>query len=491
VVRAVGVAIHMDSVRADEFAAGVEGRFNLGRRRSTIQTSEENLVIAGTVDTIHAKHTPSGSEVTLVGRDNRGILLDMPIHPNILKDLDLRKPLNEVVARLVHDLHPQGEGIKVVVVRNEWPNFTVPSPYVTGDLTRPNIEAKGGTGSPNSSTKGEAGGVNYWDLITQWCFLCGAVPYFVGSKLHLRRARSLYDARRQEQTADPNFPTPFAGGERRAVGPPTVQVAETPWAFRRLVYGRDIENLEFERKLGGTKVPVIEVVSVDTDGPKGEQRLVSVQYPPESATAARTTSIGPSGDKASTQTLRIPVAGIKSKDRLLQIAAALHAEIGRQEMGGSVSTKYLSSFGGDNQDPDLLRLRPGDPVEFRMDTSSLRSFPPIISELTDHHRRSFEVEVAEVAAKLGDENLARVLVASSRGALQQLQETFRVSTVRFAWDTKAGVGITFDFQNFVEVRYGDPSEKTTPTTKPPVAPNNQDNFDAALPTDVTSEDLEM
>ncbi len=459
VIRSMAVAIHLDAVPASDFGVGMTQFRPTGRRPSVIETTPDNILIAGLADTITTAHNSSGSTVHFEGRDLRGILLDTPISSETLKSIDLQKPIDQVVAHIVQDLHPQGGGVEVSVNASEWPNGVVPSPYTFNDATRVNVNALGGALRPTA--KGEVQQVSFWDLITTYCFFVGGVPHFVGSVLRIRPARSLFDARRQEKSFDPSIPTPFLNGEPRNIRPP-LSTAPEQFAFRRLVFGRDIQDIKFERKLTGVKVPVVTVTSYDTGGStRGTERLLKVQYPPTTKPAARATSVPPSGKVAESSGFTINVPGIKNKDRLLEIAKDVYQEIGRQEMGGSVETKNLASFGGNNQDPDLVRLRPGDPIEFRVDASGLGIFPPPISELTQSEGRSFEQQVQAVAERIGDENLARVLVAANRGEVAGLQKVFRTANVSFSWDKDSGVGISFDFQNFVEARYAIDEEPST------------------------------
>lgn len=459
VLRACGVAVHLGSVPAGDWGAGMMGRTSLGRRRSVIQTSDDNLLIAGTVDSVNASHTENSSIVRMEGRDLRGIMLDTLVMPVILKTVDLKKPLNVVIEQLVQELSPFGGGIPVEVDPNEWPEG-VPAVFVAGDRTRPNLSADGN--KAKAGGQGESTTMSYWDLITQWCFLCGAIPYFVGSKLRIRPAVNLYDARRKERAFDPRFPYPFKGNKPRDLDPPQVKASET-FGYRRMVYGRDLLEFNLERKIGGVVMPAVTCVSVDTDGKKkgADQRIIEVTYPSEEEQKTQAASkVAPSGKRAQTDPLIIPVRGIRNKKRLLAIAKALHAEICRQEIGGSASTRNLASFGGDASDPDLLTLRPGDAVEFRVDASGLSRFPPPINELNNSSAQSFAEEVRAVAKRMGSEDLAKILVASNRGLITDLTRTFRVSTVKFDWDTERGVGISFDFQNFVEVRNTPPEEQT-------------------------------
>lgn len=453
VIRAASVAIHLGSVTPQQFADGMtqivpfgDSRFDDSQIRSSVlETSPDNIVLAGLVDSIETEHGSGGSVLRMEGRDLRGILLDTPISPKTLQNVDLSKTIDLVVANIVN-IHPQGVGIPVDVRAAEWPGGVLPSPATLDDTTRVNLDASGR--ALKAAVKGEAQEVTFWDLITFYCFQVGGVPHFVGSTLRVRPARSLFDTRRR----DLSLPTPFVGGAPRNLRPPIFESEQIQ--FRRITFGRDIENLRFERKLAGVKVPVIRVISYDTSGKtRGTDRLLIYEHPPKDRTGARVTSTGASGETLETSVITIKAPGIRNKDRLKRIAEDVYEEIGRQEFGGSIETKNLSSFGGDNQDPDLLRLRPGDPIEIRVNASGARVTPPPVSPLTDGASRSFEEEVREVTQRVGDENLARVLVATNRGEVAELTRTFRTSTVRFDWDASTGVSIAFDFQNYVEARY--------------------------------------
>ena len=449
VIRALGVDVHLGTVDAGRFGDGMT-QVPVGKRPSILDAIDENLLVSGTADTIDVEHGRRGSLVHIEGRDLRGIMLDASLDSRSLAQVDLSKPIDQVVAQILN-LVPQGAAIPVDVKASEWPGGSVPSPGVQGDLTRVNTGCQGDRQVPTA--KGNANTLKFWDIITQYCFLVGGIPHFVGKRLRIRPARSLFDAQLQEETFDTNVPTPFANGARRRVSQPLVST-DQEFAFRRIVYGNDIDTLRFERKLGGTKVPVIEVVSVDTSSEeRGEARLLIAQHPPETDADRRQTSEGPGGATPQTDVLRIPVPGIRSKERLAEIAKDLFEEIGRQEIGGSVETRSLASFGGTNQDPDLLTLRPGDPIELLVDGSGLNALPPPISELTNEAARSIEEQVREVAQRIGDETLARALVNANRGTT--LQRVFRTSNVRFDWDKETGVSIAFDFQNYVEARYAE------------------------------------
>jgi len=150
------------------------------------------------------------------------------------------------------------------------------------------------------------------------------------------------------------------------------------------------------------------------------------------------------------EVIRIPLPGINNKTQLLEIAKALHQEVGRGEIKGSVSTKSLTSFGGSNQDPDLLTLKVGDPIEIVTAATALGSHPPLVAEYISHAQRSQQQEIDVLTKRLGNQNLATLIVQ----AKQNLQRAFRVSQVKYSWDANSGISIDAEFQNYVEARSG-------------------------------------
>lgn len=464
-VRAASVEIHLGAVSDDDFVAGMQGTETGGGRRSVLRTrtvenelDSETLRMIGMVDEWSVEHSDKGSTVTLKGRDSRGILLDTPINvlPNaqqtLLDSLDLSLPLDKVITNIL-EFNPLFQEFKVVVNPAEWPNGTVPAPQAEDVVPRHRRGARRGRSGGRGTSASSSNDLNFWDLIVQFSYLCGAIPYFRGSVLFIRPVRALYDQQRAGD--DPMNPTPFAGGLPRATDSLTGTGIEPSLRIRRLVYGRDIEEMTFDRKFGGFRKPqVIRCVSVNgSSTARGSSRLLVGTWPirEDTPTAARRTRVAPGGQQAQEEILTVPCAGITNVQRLQEIARAIYEEIGRGELGGSCTTRSLASFGGTNSDPDLLKLFPGDAVEFLTDISNISTRNPNIATLTDHERNSFEDQVRLITDRIGDENLARVIVATSRNQVYELQRRFRVQNVKMDWSDK-GLKISFDFQNFVEVR---------------------------------------
>lgn len=284
------------------------------------------------------------------------------------------------------------------------------------------------------------------------CNLVGAIPTFVGRELHIRYAPTLYS-----MIAGKNERIPFQGGRSRImeVGPERT--------VRALVYGRDVESMSLERAYSGNHKPkTVRVISVDSSsGRRGRHQLMESTWPPRNIREARREGVHGNnqavrdfvGGEESGEVMNIPVPGVRSQAQLDAIARSYYEQIGRNEMKGEVSTGALTSFGGSNADPDLLRVRVGDPLELLVDASRLDASSPIVSTLTRTAQLPFAEAVQEVQQLLhGDRNLARAIVASARGNIMGVLRYYRICGLDLEWSGDS-VNVKIDLQNYWTPRY--------------------------------------
>lgn len=377
------------------------------------------------------------------------------------KGIDTKQRIDLVVADIIRTM-TSDEDFKIYVHASpeDWPNKDgetgqpdgiIPSPGDVDGLTRVRSKADGQSpqATPGNAQGGGGAGdkANYWDLITNYCSLVGAIPYLLHNSLWIRPARSVFDVMN-----DVTSSTFFANGQPRWVNGDMINI-------RRFVWGRNLKALTFDRKFAGPTVPTVQCVSID-DRVRGMQRLLVAQWPPAGSDVANA--------KADNEVIKIRVGGVRSIQMLTDIAHDVYEEIGRGEMGGSAETENLSSYGGSNIDPDVCRMRPTEPVQFLVDARALTTTSPLTSELNDSARRSFEEEVAIVYQKLGDRDIARAIVASGRNAVVGLLDKYQVTRVSFDWSSADGVKVAFDFQNYVISRHGQDPDQPAAGTKPTV-----------------------
>jgi hypothetical protein len=479
-VRAGLVRIFQGTVNPEDFATGMMRTNPDGTRSAVLRASEDNLAMVGLVDSWKVTHDAQGSWVTLEGRDLRGMFLDSPVNPQILSSLNYAQPLNVVVRDLMSK-HPAAQtkyfDPDPEVDPDEWPKGKIPVPADS------EIRPSSGASGKKSKIGVQTGKANYWDIVTNLCFRVGAIPYLENQTLRIRPARGIFSRLK------PTHPSHAPFRQDGVAGPREDWNGER-FFVRKMIHGRNIESLNFERKYTGVKVPVIEVISVDhSNNERGKQKLLKVQVPSKEELAARVGSVSPDGLVSQTEKVQIPVMGVRSLERLKEVARNLYEEIGQGELGGSIKTKNLSSFlgappgGGEftvdssNKDPDLLTLRPGDAVEIATDIRAIGSRAPIVNEFTDFHRRDFDEQVEAVRQAMKgkggviDLNTARALVASSRANVIDVLRYFRVYNIRWNW-AQGVVDIAFDFHNYFIARYSilDPPENTQAkekTTKKP------------------------
>lgn len=499
IVRSVGVEIYMDSIEANTWANGITQVKPAQDERTSMLTKAMripgNLVMQGIVDNWHVTHNARGSEVSIEGRDMTGLFLNTPITPELVAGIDLKKPIHEVIQQIIDKLPWRGGLQAFPADAGEWPDGVIPSLDNLDELIlkRPRVR-RGANGKKVKASPGaDISKLNFWDLVTRYCYLVHAVPYFsikpdrkagtTGSSdyrtpapapqfmpsICIRPARTLYDQQRISSASNSQYiPTPFNEG-----APRTIDNGEQIY-MRRLTYGRSIEEMTLERKYTGMTPRAVRVISYNpSSSVKGTGRLlqaISTDRQPnfklpgmaapfdltkaiskDNEGAARS-GLPPKGNKGDKEVLTIEVKGITDQNELQKIAEELYEEIMRGEMGGKVKTRSLASFGAGNEDPDLLGLRPGDGMTLAFEARPLASRAPAVAPLVQQNQMSVEEEIQAVAQRMGDVNLARIVVATRRGYLLQIQNTFRVNNVKFDWDIGSGISVSFDFHNFVEVR---------------------------------------
>lgn len=472
---ACAVEIHLGVVEAAAFAEGMFTTDTATRPPSVLlpvidneDASNNTLVFVGSADSWKVTHNSGGGVVAIEGRDLRGILLDSPLDASTIADIDLRQPIDAVVQAMLatHPIFgPADSAYKIVVSADPaaWKDGIIPSPAVAGGLTRVNQGARGDKAQPKGSVAGSK--LNYWDLITQYCFLVGTVPEFHARTLQIRPAYGLFQRRRADQGANTTGsglpPTPFARGAARYAGGEALRV-------RRMVYGTDIADLTLERKLNGRKAQPIEVVGYDVSAKgRGLKKLLRVRYPddppvwkfPKKTAAKSGSGHGHSKSKkppkakvvkdASERPLIIPFPGYADVATLRRAAKAAFEEIMRGELKGAVKTRDLTSFGGSAADADLVRLRPGDAIELRTAKSHLEVAGGAVGTFAEWQSSSFEAAVAEVAARVNSVPLAKVIVSTARRDLL-VTPFFYINAVKFDWEAGTGLGVAFDFTNYLE-----------------------------------------
>lgn len=429
-VRAAAIEIVLGMVLADDFAAGMTGQTSDGELlRSVIQPSQDGFLpgigtrFIGVVDDWDIDYGDDGDTVTLSCRDLTAIPMDTIMVRGDGVNMDL--PIDEGIRQLFNR-YPALAGTQVVWSGLD-PLPPVPSVAVALPVTQ---RTRRGTTAQRrqQSSGGNGGSMKMWDHITDLCNQIGVVPVFEDDALVLSE------------------PTKY--NQRDLAN------------AKRMVYGVNLRSLAFRRKLGGVKVPTIEVRSYDSTlgrcrwarypTPLGAPNvgIFGVGAPP----IARLATEVPVSGRPEERIEVIQLPGVTNPITMSNAARSIWEQIGRQEIDGTLETDDLWSVDTPVEQADLLSMRAGDELEVLILSTQpavpVQSQTPISA--TELAGLTFNGRV-QYLMNLG----YRRSVAQQVATRQQIvadSTSFRVTNLRIAYDINEGVRVAIDFQNFLELR---------------------------------------
>jgi len=429
IIRAASCVLTIGVVPPEDFEAGMERGETRedGSLVSVIQSSGEiptrhAATFYGFVDKWGSKYGSDGETLSLQCRDMSAPIRDAKLGTN--DRIDLTLPIDEGVRSFLDSLGPTTRGIEVVY-RGSGDPPTPGTGASTRRRTRRGRNARRETPGGNDSTA--------WDHITDVVRALGLLPIMRGYFLVIQDPRTLYST---EETT-------------------------------RMVYGRNISDLDFERSLQGERSPTIEVRCYDPDrgrtiwgrypvvGGGRASGVVGIDSPPQ---PSRASAVTPSGANPDDTVQTYSVSGITDPERLVTIAQSTFEQIGRHEIQGRFETEDPDSYGipGEGR---MFTLQAGHAVEILMATCDDSESTGV--ETTQARLQAMSrARRSDYLISMGFERR----VAERLSALQDatgFQTVFRVSRVSINFSSDDGVKSKVDFINYIEVR-----EQEQPTMEP-------------------------
>ena len=408
IVRSIGVVWYAGTVSAANYAAGLRNAVTgtPGPLLSVLMPSRKNLRFVGFAD--GAEEDYDAGVITIRARDYTGVLLDTRVEPSVLASIEIDQALDLVVLSLLRQF-PGGACRGLTVEFSPFigeDGAEQPFPNVAQVLGKPAKFRRGKT--PKLSATYGGADVSYWDLLTDICALCGYLPMIEEDRLRIVPPRNMFT---QQGTFQRTVTTPSGSTEKLTQ--------------RRMVQGYNVDAMRFARKFGRQAIPAIEVRSV---APGLRQPIVS-RYPPDSATPrTKANNIQPSGRGAAERSELVLIRGVSTQAEVDRIARGLWQELARQEWTGSYTTKHLASVGGDNDDPDLLDLRAGDPLDLVLQRAGASS--GVLLSIANLQTRGAQIDAL---IRRGLSQAAAVAIADAYSAARALGSTFRTRTVTYSW----------------------------------------------------------
>ena len=358
-----------------------------------------------------------GDTITLECRDLTAIAIDQPLLAG--DGIDMSVPIDRGVRELLgRYAATRGISVRFGIAGEEG---DAPTP---GDAVPRSRRSRRGGISRRARQGGQR--LSLWDHITEVCTQVGLVPVWEDNELRIIRPRTFFEQR---------------------------DIA------RRMVYGRNLKKLGFARKLGGTKVPTIEVRAYDpalgrtrwarypVPGNAPRTGVFGQTAPPR---PARANEVPPSGQNPDDRIATYTLDGITDPETLASAAESIWHQIGRQEIEGKFSTDDLWSFDRPVEQVDLLRMRPGDAVELLVASPETEELAESLTSATEIRGLQRQAR-AEYLRSLGWSEAVAQRFAELQDATS-FQTIFRTQNIRIKYSANDGIGIEADFQNFLEIR---------------------------------------
>jgi hypothetical protein len=449
IIRSCGVSIYLEN-KKQIFD------LNSGRGLDAITPSKDNIIFQGFADTDKMELSEDDRTITLEGRDFTALLIDReylgdPIAPIDRVDVLLQALVNQLPQTKVDPTQP-GSGLTVV-----------PLGLNEEDIPRLSQLAPGkgpfdGQINPRSKR-------SYWDMIQQIVNNSGLIAYVSLDQLVLTKPRNLYD-RKQSKV---------------------------------FVYGKNVKDLSFERKIGRQKGFNVRVVSINT-----EQKEVLEARIPEEATEEWSRDTGvirqavtmpvpkapavgnqeqgetftklpsfltgpvakPSGEPIVEEKKAEPapyitfkIANIADKDHLVKIGEKIYEELGRQQIEGRLSTLEMKVYTEETRTTfDATKFRVGTPIEIRIDHGDLEGLNAVRRPAARNNDKDDPKSMAETRQRIlsflkrrgyGQTN-AKIAEAMA-DALTQFDTPFFTKAVEFTLDHEQGFSMELEFINFIEI----------------------------------------
>lgn len=383
-IRAMGVTVHIQDMKSLYIGQST---------KNIIKPTQENAIFQGFIDEEAIKFDDNSRTISIEGRDFTSLLLDAPYKGNAL---DLGKPIDV----LVNDLLQELEATRQIKVDNRTGgSLPIVSSYAS-DLTA--------LGKSRSGKKKE----KYWDVITEVVGRAALIAYIELDKLVITKPRVLYSD-------------------------------SQPYQF---IYGRNLKELGFKRKLGRQKGINIcvrslnfrtkEVIEAKIPLDADESWAASLSIQAEEQKIEKLDAQGQIKEETAPYiTFNLP--NMPNKEALIEKGQSIFEEIGRQQLDGEMTTKEMLLKDVNGIEYDILKIRNGTPIKIEIDQGDLKGISRVSTKAEKEAfliQRKYPVAIASALAE----------------TLGKFETRFYTRSVTFSLDYDGGFEMKLDFVNFIE-----------------------------------------
>jgi len=366
-----------------------------------IEPSSDNIVFQGFADESSIQFDDESRTVTLEGRDLTSLFIDLR---RVNTDpVVLSKPIDQIIQDLINEQ----EATRQITVDNR-----------TGESPLPTLAELAPDFNPVTAVKNQKRKETYWDIMQDILRRVGLVGFIEIDKFVISKPQNIYDKGR----------------------------------IKQFIYGGNIKDLKFTRKLGRAKNYNVKVTSFNPLEKRVEEALI-----PEEATNEQfilnfgnTRITIPQLDKdgkkieppQDAEFLSFLAKDINSKEQLIKIGESIYEEISRQQIEGSFTTYEMEI-------PEEVGLDDSQVVLF----SSLKNGSGLKIYISQdemgeiNSNSNFEEKVNFLRKRGYPNELARAFAES----LNRINTVFYLKSVKFSLDQEDGFQMDIDFINFIDL----------------------------------------
>jgi hypothetical protein len=443
-IRSCGVQFYLGTVTEDDYARGIGGGVkdagapDAGEPLNVVPDQyvdrygqqRSNLRFTGWVDTWECEFSEDAEPSVHLGcRDNTTLLIDQDAVA--MHAIDDKKPIDQAFAHYLAQ-YPQYAGLSV-----EYRPTGATPPTVGASLAKSAFKPH--IGPTPSKGGGAAGKLAVWDYLSDMAGTIGHIVYVEGNVVVVSQVRTITGGEQPARESDPYRAREYDGVQMQ---------------HRTFIYGRNVLSYKPARKYGKGAATNVEVRSYST----ADKTTLVVRYPAKPDSVA--THMLPGAGRGEQRVQVVRVTGVTNKDTLKIIAKSAYETIGRNELNVHIKTKNLASFGGDNEDPDLLDLRSGDALDLLVsrdvDWSTVNDVEAML--LTQSSAEQFLTGLGYSPA------FATAYAKTYQSA--GFQNTFVVRGLQATCELEDGVSLDIEVMNYITARADVESggDKTAATT---------------------------
>lgn len=392
-IRSMGVTIYIQDMKSLYDETGRKLNIKPAKNNKL-----DNVIFLGFADEESIILNDNDRTIKFSGRDFTSLYLDAPY---IERPLPVDSTVDQIILALSQQLKST-ESIQVV-------NRTGGKLPILSQFSSSFSE----TGGKRNTRKNET----YWDVIQDLARKAGLIAYIELDKLIITKPRALY-------------------AQSQAV---------------QFIYGKNLENLQFKRKMGRQKDFNILVRSLDIKN----KNVIEVKIPeeatdewcaeygiPKKRVQIEKITAKQEEQKEDAPFISFLVPDVNNVLQLTEIGQNIFEELSRQQLEGSLSTKDM-----------IVGIGPtSNPVEF--DVTKLRTASPLLIEIIDDRElyklRRFAT-VQERVTFLMEKGYARQVATVIAISLGRFNPVFYLKSIELQFDNNDGFTANIDFLNFIEV----------------------------------------